>query len=559
MNQLETTINRIDKKGYKAYKDLLGNHKYNNFTLHIDHVQADPYASPSRIRVRVPLNKLAVKDAHYCNERYVAFTDYVARSVDLALKKSGVQKDVHIDRPNQQILDRTAVTIDQNNVDVRLSLHLPARGRTILGNEAKKRFLKQLPQVIEDGLYKLDVNALQKHLELYDDQQHLRQFLRDEKAVAFIANGSVLPRQSGVSDRPNTSDDVKRFDSPKSDEVTVTLPNHGKLGGMLIKRGVTVIVGGGYHGKSTLLKAIEMGVYHHIKGDGREFVITDDLASKIRAEDGRKVTDVDIRPFINQLPNKKSTEHFSTDNASGSTSQATNIIEAIEAGANTLLIDEDTSATNFMIRDLRMQQLVAKEKEPITPFIDRVRDLFETDGISTIVVVGGSGDYLEVADNVIMLDEYEVQNVTEKAKEIVNQEQSERKRTTTNTLGQMDASRIIDSRSFDARRGKREKVQAKGLYTIIYGKEDIDLSSVEQLIDPSQTRAIAQALHYLASNYMNSQRTLSELLDLYDKDTENNLDALSAYPGKHPGDFAKPRRLEVAAAINRLRSLQVKR
>lgn len=328
---------------------------------------------------------------------------------------------------------------------------------------------------------------------------------------------------------------------------------------MLIKRGVTVIVGGGYHGKSTLLKAIEMGVYHHIKGDGREFVITDDLASKIRAEDGRKVTNVDIRPFINQLPNKNSTEHFSTDNASGSTSQATNIIEAMEAGANTLLIDEDTSATNFMIRDLRMQQLVAKEKEPITPFIDRVRDLFKTNGISTVVVVGGSGDYLEVADNVIMLDEYEVKNVTERAKEIVNNEQSERKRTTANTLGQMNASRMIDSRSFDARRGKREKVQAKGLNTIIYGKEDIDLASVEQLIDPSQTRAIAQTLQYLATNYVNDQRTLSELLDLYEKDTENHLDALSTYPGKHPGDFAKPRRLEVAAAINRLRSLKVKR
>ncbi|GAK01567.1 LOW QUALITY PROTEIN: isopentenyl-diphosphate delta-isomerase [Geomicrobium sp. JCM 19055] len=546
------------KKGYKAYKDLLGSHKYHNFTLHIDHVQADPYASPSRIRVRVPLNRLKVDETQYCDERYVAFTDYLARSVDRALKKNGVQKDVQIDRPSQQILDRTAVTIDQTSVDVRLSLHLPARGRTILGNEAKKRLLKQLPQVVEDGLYKLDVTALQTHLELYDDQTYLRQFLRDENAVAFIANGSVLPRESGVSDRPNTSDDVKRF---KSQRVMKPLRSHitGSLSGMLIKRGVTVIVGGGYHGKSTLLKAIEMGVYHHIKGDGREFVITDDLASKIRAEDGRKVTNVDIRPFINQLPNKKSTEHFSTENASGSTSQATNIIEAMEAGANTLLIDEDTSATNFMIRDLRMQQLVAKEKEPITPFIDRVRDLFETNGISTVVVVGGSGDYLEVADNVIMLDEYEVKNVTERAKEIVNNEQSERKRTTANTLGQMNASRMIDSRSFDARRGKREKVQAKGLHTIIYGKEDIDLASVEQLIDPSQTRAIAQTLQYLATNYVNDQRTLSELLDLYEKDTENHLDALSTYPGKHPGDFAKPRRLEVAAAINRLRSLKVKR
>ena len=101
---------------------------------------------------------------------------------------------------------------------------------------------------------------------------------------------------------------------------------------MGIRKGITLIVGGGYHGKSTLLKALEAGVYNHIAGDGREFVITDDTAFKLRAEDGRSITGVDISPFIKNLPNKKDTVHFSTEDASGSTSQAANLMEALESG-----------------------------------------------------------------------------------------------------------------------------------------------------------------------------------------------------------------------------------
>ena len=195
-----------------------------------------------------------------------------------------------------------------------------------------------------------------------------------------------------------------QFTSPQAFETTFNLPSGRAVTGMSIPEGITLIVGGGYHGKSTLL-GLERSVYDHIPNDGREFVITRHDAMKIRAEDGRGIQNVNISPFIDNLPGKKDTTHFSTDNASGSTSQAANVMEAL-GQTSTLLIDEDTSATNFMIRDGRMQKLIAPDKEPITPFSNKVRPLLEAHQVATILIVGGSGDYFDVADQVMMMDEY---------------------------------------------------------------------------------------------------------------------------------------------------------
>ena len=209
-------------------------------------------------------------------------------------------------------------------------------------------------------------------------------------------------------------------------EVELPTIHHGLIKGMGLPKGVSLIVGGGYHGKSTLLKAIEKGVYNHIRGDGREWVISSNNTVKIRAEDGRRIEKVDIKYFIDNLPGGEDTRQFSSVNASGSTSQAANIMEAIEIGSDLLLMDEDTSATNFMIRDAKMQALVAKEKEPITPFIDRIRSLYEKHEISTILVIGGAGDYLDVADQVVMLDAYQVYDVSARAKEVAKSIESNR-------------------------------------------------------------------------------------------------------------------------------------
>ena len=210
--------------------------------------------------------------------------------------------------------------------------------------------------------------------------------------------------------------DCVAFSSPDSLRVSMELPHKGKITGMGIPAGITLIVGGGYHGKSTLLNALELGIYNHIAGDGREYVITDITAQKLRSEDGRFIKDVDISLFINDLPNKKDTYRFSTEDASGSTSQAAGIVEGMEAGSRVFLLDEDTSATNFMVRDSFMQQVISREKEPITPFLERAEDLFEKAGISTILVAGSSGAFFHIADTVIQMDNYVPVDITRKVK-----------------------------------------------------------------------------------------------------------------------------------------------
>ncbi|AXF55066.1 ABC-ATPase domain-containing protein [Salicibibacter kimchii] len=559
MKQLQQTLQRIDGKGYKAYNDIRGTFTFPSFRLHMDHIQADPYAGPSRARVEITHRQLQMDEELYeSGHRNVAFTDYVARSVGKAIRKQKVEKSIFIDRPGQEILERTAVVCDKEKVEVRLSIHLPARGRTIMGVQATQLLTEDLPGVIEQALFHMDRHGLKQHVALSDDQYALRAYVKERDALAFVADGSILPRASGVENRPLDPERAISFESSETMATTVSLPHFGDIRGMLIPKGVHVIVGGGYHGKSTLLEALERGIYNHIEGDGRAYIVTDTSACKIRAEDGRGVTNVNISPFIDDLPNKKSTDRFQTDNASGSTSQATNIIESLEAGSRLLLIDEDTSATNFMIRDYRMQQLVSPDKEPITPFIDRVRDLYEEEGVSTIIVVGGTGDYFDVADTVTMMDAYRSFDVTCKAKAIAEKARSERI-THESAPFSVKSTRYPLTKSFDARRGKKEKVDARGKHTILYGRETIDLSAVEQCIDPSQTRAIARTLHYLAKKYVNGNHTLGELLDIYERETASGLDELSPFKGKHPGDLARPRRFEIAAAINRLRTLSMQR
>ncbi|MDZ7704752.1 MAG: ABC-ATPase domain-containing protein [Trueperaceae bacterium] len=328
--------------------------------------------------------------------------------------------------------------------------------------------------------------------------------------------------------------------------------------GMGVPRGVTLIVGGGYHGKSTLLAGLERGVYPHIPGDGREYVVADPDLVKIRSEDGRSVTAVDIRPFIGSLPSGRDTRSFSSDNASGSTSQAANIVEALEVGASGLLLDEDTCATNFMVRDARMQALVAKEHEPITPFLDQIEALYRDRGVSTVLVMGGSGDYFEVADVVVMMRDYQPVDVTAEAKRIATEQQSTRQRETGGDIGRL-RERGPDAGSLDPRATSRKgKVRVRGAEQIQYGHSDLDLRYLEQLVDRSQTAAVADALELLGKKLAKDSLTLRELMDDLDaRFDREGVETVSPFQGQHPGNLARPRRFEVAAALNRLRVLRV--
>ncbi|MBO8162988.1 MAG: ABC-ATPase domain-containing protein [Brevibacillus sp.] len=566
MERLRTLLTRLDGRGYKAYQELRGSYQGEWYHLHIDHVQGDPFAAPSRIRVILPRDCRHIADEWLDSKwRRIAVEDYLARQVAAAIRQTGSRKQgsgksglIAIDAPGQEILPRTAVKVTNEAIEIRLSVGLPATGRTILGQDAARLLGATVPAVVKQGVVQMDQQGLRRHLKLADQQQAIRRFLDEHGYVAFIANGAVLPRESGTSNRPLRQGRVIPFQSPPSLEIAIPVPHQQEpIRGMAIPAGVTLIAGGGYHGKSTLLHAIERGVYNHIAGDGREFVITDETAVKIRAEDGRSVEGVNISPFIQNLPFGRTTERFSTRDASGSTSQAANIMEALEMGTKLLLIDEDTSANNFMVRDAKMQQLVHKEKEPITPFIDKVRQLYDSYGVSTVLVLGGSGDYFRVADRVIMMDEYRALDVTARAKTIAGEHDDRQCEGGTSGFGPV-THRVPLPDSFDMRRGNRGKVEAKGMATVLFGDERIDLSAVEQLVDESQCRAIADMLMQIAAR-VDGTKTLAELMEeLYEMMEEHGVEAISRHVGKHPGDLALPRRFEVAAAVNRLRSLRIK-
>lgn len=577
VDDLRTILARIDGRGYKAYKDLQGAYAYPWFTLFIDHVQGDPFASPSKIRVRVPATVAKLPpDLLSSRVRRVALQDFLIRAVHHAIchvcqGNRGIGKSglIAIDVGGQEVLERTAMVVTPQWVEARLSLGLPAHGRTILGRQAEAMLCQEVPEIAERALKweHVDRERARAFVDCVDNQESIRAQLDALGLVAFIVDEAILPRSSGASDRPLSRQRAQPFRAPDSLRVSIPLLHPVSQGGRLtdsvtgcgIPQGVTLIVGGGYHGKSTVLRALERGVYPHVPEDGREYVVTTEGAVKIRAEDGRSIERVDISGFIKNLPYGQDTGRFSTDNASGSTSQAASILEAVEVGATTLLLDEDTSATNFMVRDARMQALVHKEHEPITPFVDRVRELYERHGVSTVLVMGGCGDYFDVADTVIAMQDYQPFDVTEEAQRIAREFRTQRAIETTSPLAEV-ASRIPVWESLDPSRGKREvKIDARSVEAIAFGHEVIDVSGVEQLVDVSQTRAIGYALHLASRRLMEGdlQAIVQGLVELFD---DAGLDGLDPYHQRerHPGNFARPRVFEIAAALNRLRTLRIR-
>ena len=566
---LERTLRAIDRRGYKSYQSIRGDYDYPTFRLFIDHVQVDPFAGPSRIRARVDQRHAGFPpDLYRTPVRRIAICDAITRGVAAAIQRvtrggrgSGRSGEMRVDVGDQEILERTSCVINDEFVETRISIGLPAAGRTVLGQEAAEMLIDDLPHIVDEALIASAYPAghLDRFVESAEDNDALRAQLEDRGLVAFVADGAVLPRESGVSQRPLTGDNVVAFQSPPQLRVTLQSPNRGPVTGMGIPAGVTIIVGGGYHGKSTLLDALSRGVYAHIPGDGREYVVARAEAVKTRAEDGRRVENVDISPFIRELPFGRGTEKFSTDKASGSTSQATNIVEALEAGTSLLLMDEDTSATNFMVRDSRMQRLIPRDMEPITPLVDQIRNLYEQRGVSTVIVMGGSSDYFEVADTVIAMHEYEPRLVTDEAHALVEEFPGNR---ANESAGSFDAPRprTPQPASVEPYRRGRVRVTARGLSIIQFGEETIDLSAVEQLVDPSQTSAIGDVLVLaLQRGYFDGQRSVREALEqALSEIAVHGLDILSPYEGQHPGDYALPRLQELAAALNRLPSVEMR-
>ncbi|MDN6640057.1 MAG: ABC-ATPase domain-containing protein [Tetragenococcus sp.] len=563
--ELGRLLTSLDGQKYGAYKRLKGTYQFDKFRLAMDHIQVDPYAPPSKIRIIMDRDTVGIPDNLLDSKnKAIAVSDFLTRTFEQKVqafnkkaKGSGTNGKIFIDHCGQEILERTSVIIKQEELEVRLEVGLPAAGRKILGKEARRVFTEVLPKVVEQALLyrNLDQKAIQKQVTLMLDQVFIREELTRRNLVAFVANGSILPRQSGVSDKPLK--DAVRFTSPEGFAITLKLPSGQTITGMGVPAGVTLIVGGGFHGKSTLLQALERGIYHHIPGDGREMIITRQDAVKVRAEDGRSIEKVNISAFINNLPGNKDTSQFSTENASGSTSQAANVMEALEAKTSLLLIDEDTSATNFMIRDGRMQKLVAPDKEPITPFTNKVKPLYDTLDVSTILIVGGSGDYFEVADQILMMDEYHLKDVTDEAKTIANTAGYQREDRSHRHFGDVPAR--VPLRNGFSKSGKEGRLKPQGKRAILYGRDPIDISGLEQLVDDSQTNCIAMMIDFFQKEVLNEKITVAQAADqIYEYIEQFGLDAISPYTG-HPGNLALPRKQEFCATLNRYRGLKIKK
>lgn len=564
--ELQRELRSINRKSYPAYKGLKGAYQFPDYQLFIEHVQGDPFATPSALRIFVPHSKAKFPERYYWDKcSKVALQDALLRRfAEISAKfcyqakgsgKSGV---IQVSHCGQEVLERTACEITKEGIHIRFFVGFPANGRTINSGELEKILFVYLPKCVEMSLYhrKVPERETEQVICLKEDQRVIREELKKRGLIAFVANGSILPRQSGNSDLPMK--DAVPFQSPKSMEITIQLRHRGSITGMGIRKGITLIAGGGYHGKSTLLQALEKGVYDHIAGDGREFVITDDTAWKLRAEDGRKIKDVDISLFINHLPNGRNTRRFSTLDASGSTSQAANIIEAIEAKSQVLLIDEDTSATNFMVRDELMQRVIQKDKEPITPFLERARDLYEKAGISTILVVGSCGSYFYIADQIIQMDNYCPVDITEKTRKLLK----EYKKPDCEAKGFALPSekRSISFGSSVVRRKnyrgtgmveEHEKLKVMGRESLMLGKEQLDLRYLEQLADREQTQTLGYLLKYAKEQYSGKTTDLTALMESLIRKLEK--EGIGSVSGQKeiPAGMAMPRRQEIYACFNR--------
>ena len=575
--ELHQQLRSINRKSYPAYKGLKGLYHFGNYILSIDHVQGDPFASPSHVSIQI-----SHRDAGFPVEYYkdtltgTTLCDYLTRQFEKQVsqysfraKGSGKSGLLTVSHCGQEILSRTACEITEKGITARFFVGFPANDRTINATELEKILFDFLPVCIQKSFFYSSLNAkeLQNYIELAEDQEFIRQTLPAKNLCAFIADGSILPRESGISSRPMKAS--VPFTSPDSLRISINLPHKGKITGMGIPKGITLIVGGGYHGKSTLLNALELGVYNHIPGDGREYVITDATAVKLRSEDGRFIKDVDISMFINDLPNKKDTRCFSTLDASGSTSQAAGIVESMGAGSHLFLLDEDTSATNFMVRDAFMQQVIQREKEPITPFLERAEDLYKKAGISTILVAGSSGAFFHIADTIIQMDNYVPKDITASVKKLCSQYPLP---AVSVTDFQLPHSHRIMSRPAEsskrlihnsrgnhsdsgATKPDRLKTRISGTDGFSLGRQEIDLRYTEQLIDAEQTAALGLLLKYAVEHLADGRRTLPEIVQFLWKNL--SLHGLSFFTEnqKISCGYATPRIQEIYACLNRYRGL----
>ncbi|WP_432509320.1 P-loop domain-containing protein [Kineococcus auxinigenes] len=549
-DDLARALHHLHDGPYARYRSLTGRRwpLLPGATFSLVRSQADPFAPPSRCEVRVDAAATGFAPLGLdVPARRRALAGYLARRA-----RDAAGGTFRVDAGGQEVLQRSSCEVAADGSAVlRFGYHLPGPRRRVDGRTAARDLAGALPELVRSALLALDEDEVRGFVDAVEDAAVLRSRLPQLDLVAFVADGAVLPRRSGVDPRPAL--DAVPFTSPPPLRVAVELPHRGTVTGMGVPEGVTVVVGGGFHGKSTLLSALVAGVHDHVPGDGRELVVTVADAAAVRAEDGRAVTRVDVGAFVTGLPGGLDPRDFTTADASGSTSQAAAVVEAVEAGGRLLLVDEDTAATNLMVRDARMQALVAKDAEPLNPFVDLVRSLHAEHGVSTVLVVGASGDFLDVADRVLLMRAFCCEDVTERAREVAARPTG---RAVEATGFPPVRHRVPEPGPLDPRVHDRRRVGARGADALLFGEQEVDVRAVRQFTDASQVAGAGYAVdHLVAAGHLDGRRTLAAALELLAADLAGPVEG---WTGGASADVAVPRPHEVAAALNRLRTLRVR-
>jgi len=539
MRELHQRLLKLHGKPYGVYKSMQGQYfNFGDFTLKFAHIQGDPHAQPSRIMLSAKMASLGFPEYLYCDqEKETALADFLLRQFTENSNNIGIVK------AHSQIMQRNSLCIENGITRILASVNLPGEGRRIEGDKASELLIGTLSDWVTRAMYWNNVNKekCEAHVQCLVNRNFLLTQLAEKKLAAFVPNGAVLPRESGVSEEPLQN--AVPFISPPELQVHLSLPSGEPITGMGIPCGVTVIAGGGFHGKSTLLHALEDAVYPHIPGDGRELIVIDRSATPIKTEEGRVVNGTDISSLVRELPLKGSTENFTTKNASGATSQATNLLEALELGVSTILIDEDASAVNFLIRDLRMRELINSKREPLIPLTDRIRE-FAGNGINFIIVAGACGDYLSLADTVIAFTEYKAECLTERAKNITN--------------GAVGATRQDSSSlqlSHQPRKANTEIFQ-EGLKPNSAIEKNIKIRAMSGQISIGKLRTDLRKFPIFCHQEL--QRGIAEILYSFIKENQNgnlkeSLEALcKKLPEDDTSDLALPRVMELGAAFLRI-------
>lgn len=532
MRELHQRFLKINNKPYGIYKSLLGQFfSFGDFTLKFTHIQGDPHASYSKIMLSAKIASLGfTEDLYNTKEKEIALSDFLLRQFTKEIE------NINIVKAHSQIMQRNSLYIENGIVYVLVSVNLPGENRRIEGEKASELLIGTLSDYLTVAMYWNNINKekCKEHIDCLLNRNFLLSQLEEHNLVAFVPNNAILPRESSVSESP--MQDAVPFTSPKELQLSLKLLNGTKIEGMGIPKGISIIVGGGFHGKSTLLHALEDSVYPHVPGDGREFIVIDKTATPVKTEEGRVVNGTDISALVKELPFNNNVESFTTKNASGATSQVANLLEAVELGARTILIDEDASAVNFLIRDLRMRSLIEAKKEPLIPLTDRIKD-FVNSGINFIIVVGACGDYISLANTVIAFNEYKAECLTEKAKGFKTKEPE------SNEI--IFQNRRIDTQEFQKELVPNSTVEKNvkirvfaGQITI--GKLRADLRKFPIFCNTELQRGIAEILHNLIRE--NPGANLKETLEIF----------CQKLPKNDSNDLILPRVNELGAAFLRL-------